>query len=117
MRGFPRTINFSPSWAKKNPSGHPAKMLNWVRFLAVDGQKVLVFAKKFNGSLSTTGWFQGKYRLHKTEKRAADSPEEAFVGGGKHLPIRKNTSLESLRLQVADIQKRARIQAKEGAEK
>ncbi len=82
-----------------------------------NGEKVLVFAKKFNGSLSTTGWFQGKYRLHKTEKRAADSPEEAFVGGGKHLPIRKNTSLESLRLQVADIQKRARIQAKEGAEK
>ena len=83
----------------------------------VNGEKVLVFAKRFNGSLATTGWFQGKYRLHNTQKRAGDSPQQAVVGGGKHLPIRNNTSLESLRTQVADILKRQNRPAEEGAEK
>ncbi len=82
-----------------------------------NGEKVLVFAKKFNGSLSTTGWFQGKYRLHNAGKQAADSPEKTFVGGGKHLPIRKNTSLESIRIQVTDILKRGKRPEKEGAKK
>ncbi len=78
------------------------------------GEKVLVFARKFNGSLSTTGWFQGKYSLY---QQGPKTPGNTFVGGGKHLPIRKNTSLEALRLQVGDILRRGKKPVTGGTEK
>ena len=74
------------------------------------GEKVLVFARKFNGSLSTTGWFQGKYRLY---QQGLEPPGNILVGGGKHLPIRKSTSIEALRLQVREILQRGKKPAPE----
>lgn len=80
-------------------------------------EKVLVFARKLNGRLSTTGWFQGKYRLEPGAPTGSSSPAGKLVRGGKHLPIRKNTDLVALRLQVQNILRREKLTGKGGTEK
>lgn len=80
-------------------------------------ENVLVFARKFNSSLSTTGWFQGKYSLGPGGPRGSGGPQKKFVRGGKHLPVRKNTELAALRLQVLDILRRGKKTGKGRTEK
>lgn len=71
------------------------------RFLR--GEKVLIFATEFNGSLWATGWFQGKYRLDSSPSTTAGNTAKVLVIGAKHLPVKKSVELRALQRQVREI--------------
>ena len=68
------------------------------------GEKVLVFAREFNGALWSTGWFQGKYRIERKRPEQsrpdADGGGKLLVRGSQQLPVKKPMEVETLRLMV-----------------
>ena len=58
------------------------------------GERVLVFLRRRNGKLRTTGWLQGKYRLKD------DKAGRTMVVGKKGLPISTDLSLDAVESQV-----------------
>jgi hypothetical protein len=59
------------------------------------GEKVLVFLREVNGKLWNTGWLQGKYAL---------APDGVTVRGDEHLPIERDSHIETVRARVQAVQ-------------